>query len=157
MGKHKISSPVVNIMTSRSYSQDPALQATADSALEASNSAPDAAGRHFIVDFHGAIHLTNPEVIEGALSEAATAAKAVLLHLHIGDFLTCAMGGVTGVALLAESHISVHTWPERDYAAFDIFMCGNSLPEKAIDVLKRIFQPETIELQEILRGQSDID
>jgi len=155
MGKHKISSPVVNIMTSRSYSQDPALQATADSALEASNSAPDAAGRHFIVDFHGAIHLTNPEVIEGALSEAATAAKAVLLHLHIHKF--SGAGGVTGVALLAESHISVHTWPERDYAAFDIFMCGNSLPEKAIDVLKRIFQPETIELQEILRGQSDID
>ena len=43
--------------------------------------------------------------------------------------------GLTGVLLLAESHISVHTWPEREYAAFDVFMCGNCDPDAAAEVI----------------------
>jgi len=49
-----------------------------------------------------------------------------LLHIHLHHFSH--NGGVSGVAVLAESHISVHTWPERDYAAIDVFMCGHTSP-----------------------------
>jgi S-adenosylmethionine decarboxylase len=54
--------------------------------------------------------------------------------------------------VLAESHISVHTWPERDFAAFDIFMCGNARPEEAISILKRSFLPKVMNITESLRG-----
>ena len=61
-------------------------------------------------------------------------------------------GGISGVAVLAESHISVHTWPERGYAAFDIFMCGDAQPEKAIPILKGAFHPTRVTVGEQLRG-----
>jgi S-adenosylmethionine decarboxylase len=54
--------------------------------------------------------------------------------------------------VLAESHISVHTWPERNFAAFDIFMCGDARPEMAITVLKRAFLPGRMVITEQLRG-----
>ncbi len=53
-------------------------------------------------------------------------------------------GGISGVAVLAESHISVHTWPERGYAAFDVFMCGSAEPKKALKVLEQAFAPERV-------------
>jgi S-adenosylmethionine decarboxylase len=58
------------------------------------------------------------------------------------------------VAVLAESHISIHTWPERGYAALDVFMCGNAKPERCIAVLKRAFRPSEVRLKELLRGES---
>lgn len=108
------------------------------------------AGQHFIVDFWGAQHLCNVSVIEQALKDAASAAEATLLHLHLHKF--SGEGGVTGVALLAESHISIHTWPEHSYAALDVFMCGGSAPERSIAVLKAVFQPTRVEVSELLRG-----
>jgi S-adenosylmethionine decarboxylase len=60
--------------------------------------------------------------------------------------------GVTGVALLSKSHISVHTWPDTSYAAFDIFMCCKAEPEKAIASLKQVFQPYKLEIHQILSG-----
>ena len=129
----------LDVTTSRSYSAD-----------EQAAVPPECAGTHFIVDFWGAINLKDAAAIEAALKAAASAAGAVLLHIHLHTF--SGEGGVTGVALLAESHISVHTWPERDYAAFDVFMCGNSAPERAVALLKDIFKPTRVELQEIKRG-----
>jgi S-adenosylmethionine decarboxylase len=61
-------------------------------------------------------------------------------------------GGVSGVLVLAESHVSIHTWPERDYAALDIFVCGECDPYKAIPALKRGFLPERVQLAEHKRG-----
>jgi S-adenosylmethionine decarboxylase len=61
------------------------------------------------------------------------------------------------VAVLAESHISVHTWPERNFAAFDVFMCGESEPARAIPVLEAAFTPSKVEVEEILRGKVSID
>ncbi len=108
------------------------------------------AGIHLLVDFWQARHLNNLKVVEQALRDSVIAADATLLHIHLHHFSDS--GGVSGVAILAESHISVHTWPERDYAAFDVFMCGDAKPEKCIDVLKKAFTPQRSEVSEVLRG-----
>ena len=60
--------------------------------------------------------------------------------------------GVSGTVILAESHLSVHTWPEKGYAAFDVFMCGDAEPRKAIDVFKRAFKPGRVVVGEHKRG-----
>jgi S-adenosylmethionine decarboxylase len=57
------------------------------------------------------------------------------------------------VAVLAESHISVHTWPEIGYGAFDVFMCGDANPWAAVDVLSRAFQTGDVRVREFLRGE----
>lgn len=110
------------------------------------------AGRHLILDFWGASQLDNPVLMEQALRACVTDAGATLLHIHLHRFSPS--GGLSGVAVLAESHISVHTWPENDFAAFDIFMCGDTRPEKAVEVLKKAFAPETVSVVEHLRGVS---
>jgi S-adenosylmethionine decarboxylase len=112
------------------------------------------AGAHLIVDLKGAKHLDDVEHIKRAFIESVTAAGATLLHIHLHHFSPT--GGVSGVAVLAESHISIHTWPEFGYAAMDVFMCGQCDPRDTIPVIERAFEPETIEVQEFLRGE-DVD
>lgn len=114
------------------------------------NTPPEYAGKHLIADFYGVEQLNDIELMEQALTQASEIAGATLLHIHLHTFSDG--GGITGVALLAESHISVHTWPELGYAAFDAFMCGNAKPEKAIALLENIFKPSKVEVKEILRG-----
>ena len=63
---------------------------------------------------------------------------ATILHSHFHHFGPD--GGVSGVVVLAESHISIHTWPERDFAAVDIFMCGACDPYRSLPVLKAAFR-----------------
>ena len=65
--------------------------------------------------------------------------------------------GISGVAVLAESHISVHTWPERDYIAFDIFMCGDTNPQAAAAYLIKNLKPKKKILKKIKRGVIKID
>jgi S-adenosylmethionine decarboxylase len=108
------------------------------------------AGTHLIFDFWGASQLDNLELMEAALREGVQVAGATLLHLHLHHFTTT--GGISGMAVLAESHISVHTWPERGYAAFDVFMCGDAEPEKTVPVLKKAFSPSQINMTEQRRG-----
>ncbi len=100
-------------------------------------------GLHYIVDLIDAIHLDDIEYIENTLRKCVEVSKATLLDIHLHHFNE--NNGVTGVAILAESHITIHTWPERNYAAADIFMCGDTNPKKALDVLIESFSPsETI-------------
>jgi S-adenosylmethionine decarboxylase len=101
--------------------------------------------------FAGATNLCDPDLIDRALREAAEAAGATILHSHFHHFSP--NGGVSGVLVLAESHISIHTWPERDFAAIDIFMCGACDPHMSIPVLKETFKPATIDLGEQRRGR----
>lgn len=108
------------------------------------------AGTHLILDLWGARHLDDLDKVETAMRESVELAGATLLHIHLHHFTP--NGGITGVAVLAESHISVHTWPERDFAAFDVFMCGDAEPEKAIMVLKRAFRPTRMNISEYRRG-----
>ena len=108
------------------------------------------AGMHILLDFWGASHLTDPTYIGHVLREAAKAAGATVLHSHFHRFLP--NGGVSGVLVLAESHISIHTWPERGFAAIDIFMCGECDPQKSIEPLREAFQPTRVVKSEHFRG-----
>ena len=108
------------------------------------------AGSHLIIDLWDAEHLDDLAVIELALRRAVQAAGATLLHLHLHAFGSG--GGVSGVAVLAESHISIHTWPERGYAAIDVFMCGSAQPHKVVPVLRHMFKASRIAICEQMRG-----
>ncbi len=108
------------------------------------------AGTHLIIDLWGATNLDDPGHIDAVLRAAAIASGATILHGHFHHFSP--NGGVSGVLVLAESHVSIHTWPERDFAALDIFVCGDCDPYKAIPLLKTGFLPERITLGEHKRG-----
>ena len=108
------------------------------------------AGAHLIIDLYDAKKLDDIGHIEAALRQCVEAAGATLLHIHLHHFEP--NGGVSGVAVLAESHISVHTWPEKGFAAFDVFMCGDAEPRKALEVFKRAFEPGRVVVGEHKRG-----
>ena len=109
------------------------------------------AGTHLIIDVYGGSRLDDIEHIRQMMHDAVTAAGATLLHTHLHHFTP--NGGVSGVAVLAESHISIHTWPERDYGALDVFMCGDSAPERAVEVIRAAFQPSYLDVDTHLRGE----
>jgi S-adenosylmethionine decarboxylase len=108
------------------------------------------AGRHLLVDLWNAENLTDIPFIETSLRKAAEAAGATVLGAHLHQFSNS--GGVSGVLILAESHISIHTWPERDYAAIDVFMCGSCNPHNALPILKAAFSAGSVTLNEARRG-----
>jgi S-adenosylmethionine decarboxylase len=108
------------------------------------------AGVHLIVDLHGAKGLDDIDLVEATLRRCVAASQATLLHIHVHHFQP---NGVSGVAVLAESHISIHTWPDAGYAALDVFMCGKASPDACIPVLRDAFQASRVEVNEILRGQ----
>jgi S-adenosylmethionine decarboxylase len=108
------------------------------------------AGIHLIIDLHGAKRLNDIDHIEATLRRCVDASSATLLHIHLHHFQP---SGVSGVAVLAESHISIHTWPEAGYAALDVFMCGSANPDKCVPVLKEAFSAERVGVNELLRGQ----
>jgi len=110
------------------------------------------AGAHLIVDLYEADRLDDIDHIEATLRRCVEEAGATLLHIHLHHFEP--NGGVSGVAVLAESHISIHSWPERNYAALDVFMCGNAEPDKCIPVLRQAFKPGRVAVSELLRGKS---
>ena len=109
------------------------------------------AGAHLIIDLYGAKKLDDIELIESTLRQCVEAANATLLHIHLHHFEP--NGGISGVAVLAESHISIHSWPENGYAALDVFMCGDANPDACVPVLRKAFKPKRIAVSEILRGQ----
>jgi S-adenosylmethionine decarboxylase len=109
------------------------------------------AGVHLIVDLHGAKGLDDIDLIEATLRRCVEASQATLLHIHLHHFQP---NGVSGVAVLAESHISIHTWPDAGYAALDVFMCGKASPDACIPVLREAFGAERIEVNELLRGRA---
>ena len=95
----------------------------------------DTVGKHCILELYecDAAKLDDEAFIRNAITTAAKRAGATLLNLITHHFDP---QGVTGLALLAESHISIHTWPESGYAAVDVFTCGDhTMPEKACATL----------------------
>jgi S-adenosylmethionine decarboxylase len=114
----------------------------------------NAIGKHLIIEFRGASNLTDHTIAENVFERAVNAAGATLLNINLHSFQTEEMqeAGFTGVAILAESHMSIHTWPERGYAALDVFMCGDADPLLALPVLKEHFKPDNVEVLHISRS-----
>lgn len=112
------------------------------------------AGTHLIIDLWGAEKLDRLDVVRQMMVEAVKAAGATLLHIHLHHFTP--NGGISGVAVLAESHISIHTWPERAYAALDVFMCGDAEPLKTIPVMEAALNPTRVVVGTHYRGESPL-
>ena len=109
------------------------------------------AGKHIILDLWGVNFDNNIKTMKNIFREAVKKSGATLLHLHVHEFGKDE--GLSGIAVLAESHISVHTWPDKGYIALDIFMCGASFPEIAADALIKRFSPKKTKLRTIYRGK----
>ena len=115
-----------------------------------------AIGRHIILELWGCSRssLNSVETAEQALREMVVALDVNLLDLKVYPFSPV---GVTGIAIVSESHLVIHTWPEHLYAAVDIFTCGEPRdPQAAVGVLRAHYAPEHIQLMEINRGHLDL-
>jgi S-adenosylmethionine decarboxylase len=108
-------------------------------------------GRHVIIELWGCSDVINDASrVEAAMRDAVQAANATLLDIFVHEF---SPQGVTGVAVLAESHLSIHTWPEYGYVAADVFTCGSTTkPDLAAEVLRKAFEAETADIRELQRG-----
>ena len=109
------------------------------------------AGNHLIIDLFGAKRLDDIKHVEQTLKDCVDRAGASLLHIHLHHFTP--NGGVSGVAVLSESHISIHSWPEADYAALDVFMCGDARPDLCVDVLREAFEAREVVVKTHQRGE----
>jgi len=109
-------------------------------------------GTHLIADLYGidSEKLSDLHSIEDLLKRSALAAGARIVYSHFHPFGPGQ--GITGVVLLAESHISIHTWPETEFAAVDVFMCGNAEPRRALDLIRQSLAPASVKVQDITRG-----
>jgi len=117
----------------------------------------DAVGHHYIVEASGC----TPEVIgsvervEQILVRAAEAARVQVWAISFHRFNP---NGVSGVVVISESHLSVHTWPELRYVALDIFTCGNEAkPEAAVEYALKEFGATSVHITEVTRGLEEGD
>ncbi len=113
-------------------------------------------GSHLILELHEcpAALLDDPSRVERALTRAVVASGATLIKPFFHQF---APHGVSGVIIIAESHFSVHTWPEYGYAAVDIFTCGDCIDlEAAVQVLRQELQAGSVQKMLLSRGMLDL-
>ena len=109
-----------------------------------------AIGRHIILEMWGCHNLDSVETAEEALRDMVGALDVNLLDLRVYPFSPV---GVTGVAIVSESHIMIHTWPEHSYAAVDVFTCGEERDlYGAIEAIREHFTPERIQMMHIVLG-----
>jgi S-adenosylmethionine decarboxylase proenzyme len=107
-------------------------------------------GRHLIIEMFEAENLNDAGLLETALKETVEAIQGTLLDCRVVQF---PVHGVTGVAIISESHVAVHTWPEYAYAAVDIFTCNMDVDmQPGIDVMRKHFVPGRIDVREVPRG-----
>jgi len=108
------------------------------------------AGVHLVADFWFGKIVEDPVQLKKILLESARKSQSTSLKFSFYKF---SPQGITGVLLLAESHIALHSWPEINYLSVDIFTCGkNSKPHLALEHLKKVFQPKRVKIQELKRG-----
>ncbi len=111
-------------------------------------------GKHYLLDLWGCSPelLNDRPFLERVVREAVAATGATLISLHGHEFSPY---GITIVALLKESHLSVHTWPEKGYVAVDVFTCGETVPERALPVFRRYLKPRRVEAHCLPRGRME--
>lgn len=112
----------------------------------------DALGRHVLIELWDCNPAINrPQSVRAAICQGVEEIGATLLHLYVHEF---SPQGVTGVAALAESHLTLHSWPEHGYLAADVFTCGDQVdPLALVDVLTEWFEPGFVEVKELERGR----
>ena len=110
-------------------------------------------GKHLILDLWGCDNstLTNTAQIEEVMKSAAVSAGATVLFSNMHHF--GGEYGVTGVVGLAESHMSIHTYPEHGYASLDVYMCGDCDPSNTLETLRAYFKPTEVNQQTLIRGE----
>lgn len=108
-------------------------------------------GIHIVAELYGIKReiLNSPEFLRKTILHACKKAKASVIDDIFHKFSPC---GVTGIVAIAESHISIHTWPEHSYAAVDVFSCRKVNPEVIIKSIIKSLKPENFELKKIGRG-----
>ena len=108
-------------------------------------------GVHIIVEASGCDPevISDPKKIEGIFKDAARHAKMTVKASYFFKFMPT---GVSGAVIIAESHISIHTWPELGYAALDVYTCGDSDPEKAVDYILERIGAKHAHVSEVRRG-----
>ena len=112
----------------------------------------NALGRHLLLELFDCDteSINNLEAVKGSLIEAAKRAQATIVDVVFHEFNPF---GISGVVVIAESHLSIHTWPEYRYAAVDVFSCGEVLqPEIAVKYLVEQFGAERASVVEMQRG-----
>lgn len=111
-----------------------------------------ALGRHLLIEFYDCdtAILNQPETIESLMKNAAIQSGATIVSTHTNLFNP---HGVSGVVVIAESHITIHTWPELAYASVDAFTCGDSVdPWRIKDCLENDLKAQRTEAIELQRG-----
>lgn len=109
-------------------------------------------GKQYIIELQGcnAEKLDNPDYIGKIMTQAALEAKATIVQQFFHQFSPY---GVSGTIVIAESHINIHTWPEHQYAAVDMFTCGETLDaDKAISYLVSSLEATSYNTSMINRG-----
>ena len=115
-------------------------------------------GTHLTADLHGCAAGVAAMTDAGALRDLCLAAARRAALQPVGElFHRFPVGGVTGMVLLAESHVAVHTWPELDAATLDVYVCNvggdnGAKAECLLDTLVAAFAPRTVERQVLRRG-----
>jgi S-adenosylmethionine decarboxylase len=114
----------------------------------------DTVGAHVLADFWGCQFekLDDAELLMESLRQAAKNAQMTILGEESFKFHP---QGFTGLLLLSESHISIHTYPERGYAAIDVYTCGGGMTQRAIDFLKEVLEPARVNEMLVQRGAQD--
>ena len=108
------------------------------------------AGVHLLIELWEGENFCDLPAIDRILRQAVDDCGATLLSMNLHEFSPG--GGISGVGMLSESHITIHTWPEYEYAAMDLFVCGTVDPHLAVPALKEGFNPRNIQITEIKRG-----
>lgn len=114
---------------------------------------PEALGKHVILELMDCerARLCDRDFLRTTLLAACRAAGATIMGDSFHTFTP--YDGVSGVIIIAESHLSIHTWPEYNYAAVDIFACGNSLrPHKAVELMVSELRASEHSILELDRG-----
>jgi S-adenosylmethionine decarboxylase len=109
-------------------------------------------GRHLLVEFYNCDPnmLDNTAGIEAHMNEAARACGATIVQSVFHRF---SPWGVSGVVVISESHLAIHTWPEHGYASVDLYTCGDTVdPMVACEYLRKALNARSIEFQAIRRG-----